>query len=140
MDIRKIIKEELSMVFESDDKGIKGLDILNHFPFSDLPETRKDSDWKVGVSGWGKVYVPSVESPGSSTQIASNEDFVYREVKGPKMIHKIDGYIIDFKNKFGEEPIFKINPNVPKHEMIEILNTSFKNWRKRYYELRDEEE
>lgn len=128
MDIRKVIQEELQGVFEQENMEIKGLDILNHFPFSDLPETRESSDWKNGVSGWGKVYVPSLNSSDAQQQIVSKKDLVYHEVQGPKMLHKFDGYIDIFKKRFGEEPIFSINSNAPWHSRVEILNPKFQEW------------
>lgn len=129
MNIRKVIKEEIQKVFEQDSDGIKGLDILNHFPFSDLPDTRDEADWQKGVAGWGKVHVPSLDTSDSQEQVVAKDDFTYREFQGPKMMHKFDGYIDKFKKKFGEEPVFKINPDAPWYGRVEILNPKFKEWR-----------
>jgi hypothetical protein len=109
---------------EVDSQEIVGLDILNHFPFNQLPDTRKDADWQMGVPGWGKVHLPSIDSNGL-TQIVAKDDFTYREFQGPKMVHKFDGYIQDFKDKFGEEPIFKINPEGSWYDKVQVINPKY---------------
>jgi hypothetical protein len=131
MNIRKLIQEELKKVFEQEDREIKGLDILNYFPFSELPETRSGADWQNGVPGWGTVNVPSLDTSDAQQQIASKQDFVYHEFQGPKMMHKFDGYIDIFKKKFGEEPVFRIHPDAPWYGKVEILNPKFKEWKDR---------
>lgn len=131
MDIRKVIQEELKKVFEQEGGEIKGLDILNHFPFSDLPDTTNDAEWQKGVPGWGKVYVPSLDTSDAQHQVVSKEDFVYHEFQGPKMMHQFDGYIDIFKKKFGEEPVFKIHPDAPWYGRVEILNPKFKEWKEK---------
>jgi hypothetical protein len=137
MNIRKIIKEELEKVFESEEKGIVGLDILNHFPFSELPEKRVDGSFSNNIDGWGKIQIPDLGSEGSLTQIVSKEDFINHEFKGPKMTHKYEGYINKFKRKFNEEPIFKINPNGNWYDKIEIINPKFKEWRSDFYKSKE---
>ena len=127
--IRKVIREEFSKVFEQDMGGIKGIDILNHFPFSELPETKKEADWQNGISGWGKVYVPSLDTSDGQQQVVSKDDFTYTEFQGPKMMHRFDGYVDIFNKKFGDEPIFAINPDADWHSKVEILNPKFKEWR-----------
>lgn len=129
MDIRKVIQEELKQVFEQEVGEIKGLDILNHFPFSDLPDTRREADWQNGVPGWGKVYIPSIDTSDAMHQVVAKDDFTYREFQGPKMMHKFEGYIDEFKRKFGEEPVFKIHPDAPWYGRVEILNPKFNEWR-----------
>lgn len=126
MNIRKLINEELNKIFSKDFDVIKGGDIINHFPFSDLPEKRSGADWKSGVSGWGKVYVPGLDRADSLLQIPAKEDFFYREVQGPKMIHKYSGYISDFKERFGEEPLFKIDSSKKK---VYIVNDEYISWK-----------
>jgi hypothetical protein len=130
MDIRKIIKEELKSIFEQESGEIKGLDILNHFPFSELPDTRDKANWQSGVPGWGKVYVPSLDTSDAQQQVVAKDDFTYREFQGPKMMHKFSGYINDFNKKFGEEPIFSIHPEAPWHSRVEILNPKYKEWKR----------
>jgi len=129
MNIRKIIKEELNSVFNEDSNGIVGLDILNHFPFSELPENRLDGDWQKGVPGWGKVFIPGLNAVDAEQQVVSKDDFTYREVEGPKMVHKYDGYIENFKKMFGEEPVFSINPSADWYNKVKIINPKFKQWR-----------
>ena len=118
-------KESGEISEDVDNSGtIVGLDILNHFPFNQLPDTRKDADWVKGVAGWGKVYLPSIDSNGL-TQIVAKEDFTYREVKGPKMVHKFSGYIEEFKDRFGEEPVFKINPEGSWYDKVVVINPKY---------------
>jgi len=117
-------RKERGELNEVEEEGIVGLDILNHFPFNQLPDTRKGADWQRGVPGWGKVYLPSIDSNGL-TQIIAKDDFTYREVNGPKMVHKFNGYIQDFKQKFGEEPIFKITPEADWYDKIQIINPKY---------------
>lgn len=111
--------EENNMVeLNEDDLGdaIVGLDVLNYSPFSDLPETRAEVDW----SNRPKVYLPAVDGEGM-LNILSKADMYGYETQGPKMVHKFPGYISDFKNKFGEDPIF-ININ---QKGADIANPSF---------------
>jgi hypothetical protein len=117
-------RKERGELNEVEEEGIVGLDILNHFPFNQLPDTRKGADWQRGVPGWGKVYLPSIDSNGL-TQIVAKDDLTYREVQGPKMVHKFNGYIQDFKQKFGEEPIFKIAPEDNWYDKIQVINPKY---------------
>ncbi len=110
MDLRKIIKEEIEKVFDNSNK-IVGLDILNHFPFSNLPETAADSNYKTrDVAGWGPVIVPKIGSGDNGQQILSKDDIIGTEFQGPKIMHKFDGYIESFRKKYGEDPIFELHP------------------------------
>jgi hypothetical protein len=116
---------------ESNLQKIVGKDILNHFPFSALPEERIGADWINGVEGWGKVQLPSVDESDSVTQIVSKSDFFPREVQGPKMLHKFSGYLDEFERRFGEEPIFVIDPSQPWFGKVKIINPKFNEWKER---------
>lgn len=121
MNIRKIVREHLEQIFEAhQDRGpFKGMEILNQYPFSKLPEDRMSVDWKNrGVKGWGEVRVPSVEDVDSMTSVFGKDDVV--------------DYIKRFVKKFNEEPIFSIHPNEVWFNKIKIVNPKFNDWQKEY--------
>lgn len=91
--------------------GIVGLDILNHEPFASLPNTRGEVDWK----NRGDARVPSLDRGDSSTSIFSKEEVV--------------NYIKQYTNKFGEDPIFELNPTGAWYERVNVINPSFIDWR-----------
>lgn len=129
MDIRKVIREEFEKAF-SEGPGteeIKGYDILNHSPFAELPETRVDVDWK----NRGRVFVPAIDDADARMQVFSKDDLTGSEVQGPKMIHKFAGYIENFKDRFGEEPIFTIDG-----DKVDIVNPGFQEWRQKGLEAK----
>lgn len=103
MKLRKYIRETIERLFEQDAQ-IKGLDILYVSPFRELPETRKEVDWR----NRGDAYLPSVDGY-SQTHIFSKEDVM--------------GYIRQFSSKFGEEPMFSINGN-----RVNVLNEPYKKF------------
>lgn len=110
MSIRKIIREQLEDMIGSDNT-VKGIDILNHFPFSELPETRDDVDWSNrGIKGWGDVHIPSLDANGL-TQMFGKDDVI--------------GYVNNFNKKFGEDPIFKLNSSAPWHSKTIIINEPY---------------
>jgi Zn-finger nucleic acid-binding protein len=109
---------------------VVGLDILNVFPFSQLAQSRKDVNWQDrSVEGWGPVYLPSVDDSDSQTQIFSKDDIIGYEFQGPKMLHKYAGYVGEFKQKFGEEPIFSLHPEEPWFGKVKIINPKYNEWK-----------
>ena len=108
-------------------KGIVGLDILNHEPFSSLPDTRSEmSDYKTRM----ELKLPDIETSDASTIIFSKADLTGYEFQGPKMMHKISGYISSFKNKFGEEPIFvDLESRGGKFGGAKVANQSYLDWK-----------
>lgn len=130
MDLRKIIREEFEKAF-SEGPGteeIKGYDLLNHSPFSELPETRRDVDW----DNRGRVFVPALDMGDARMQVFSKDDLTGSEVQGPKMVHKFSGYIEEFKDKFGEEPVFTIVNGPDSIIKAEIVNPSYLEWKEQY--------
>jgi hypothetical protein len=138
MDIRKIIKEEIGKVIkeESSSQEIVGLDILNHFPFSELSDTR--DVLTRDVEGWGSVQLPTVGGEDSMTQILAKTDITGNEYQGPKMVHKFSGYIDAFKSRYGEEPVFILNPSAPWFAKVKVINPSFVERRKEYSDSKGE--
>lgn len=130
MDIRKIIREQLESMFaeNTSDNVIVGLDIINHFPFNKLPDTINDVDWKSReIPGWGQIHIPALNGNGL-TAINSKDAIIGGESwSHPKTNHVLDnhGFISDFKNKYGEEPKFVLNPSAPWFSKIEIINESY---------------
>jgi hypothetical protein len=134
MDIRKIIKEQLQKLMEEDsplfgsEDAVVGAEILNHFPFNKLPETRAQVDWSNrGVPAWGDVQIPSIDGNGL-TSITSKDDIIGGESwSHPKTGHVTHnpGYIALFKQKYGEEPRFLINPTAPWYGKITVLNAPY---------------
>jgi hypothetical protein len=108
-------------------KGIVGLDILNHEPFSSLPDTRSEmGDYTTRM----ELSLPSIETSDASTIIFSKADLTGYEFQGPKMMHKISGYISSFKNKFGEEPIFvNLESKGGKFGGAKVANQSYLDWK-----------
>lgn len=124
----KLNEEESS----SDSSHILGLNILNYFPFSELPKGKEGADWQKGVDGWGKVYLPSLDTADAQMQIVSKDDIIGSQYQGPKMLHKFSGYIDSFEKKFGEEPKFVIDPSKPWYSKVEIVNPKFLEWKEEY--------
>jgi hypothetical protein len=112
MNLRKLIKEQLERIFEEQSQNaIVGLDIINHFPFDKLPETRKQVDFNNrDVNGWGSVEIPSTDGNGLQTVFSKEEVFRYIE---------------KFKSEFGEEPMFVLNPSAPWYGRITITNEPY---------------
>lgn len=113
---------------ENTPNGIVGLDILNHEPFSKLPETRSEmGDYKTRM----ELSLPSVETSDASTIIFSKADLIGYEFQGPKMMHRISGYVSDFKNKFGEEPIFVELNSTPdgRRGSAKVANQVYLDWK-----------
>lgn len=105
--------------------GIIGLDILNHEPFRSLPDTRAEAgDYTVRM----EPRLPSLETPDASVLLFSKNDFNDYQFQGPKQIHNHTGYITQFKNKFGEEPIF-INLKPGRLGSAQIANEKFLEWK-----------
>ena len=120
---KRIIAEQDSM-----EKTYTGVEILNHPEFSDLPETRSDVDWK----NRPRVYLPSLDTGDASTQIFSKSDLTGYEFEGPKMMHKIQGYLKDFEATFKETPIFvEVNDEDPR-QSVDIKNPVFQAWKNNY--------
>lgn len=121
MNIRKIIRESIQGLFEEHkDRGpFTGLDVLGQYPFSKLPDVRANVNWsKRDVPGWGEVKVPSIDSGDAQTGIFSQDDVMH--------------YIADFEKKFGESPMFMIQPNEPWFDKIKVVNSKFLSWREKY--------
>lgn len=112
MNLRKLIKEQLERIFEEQSQNtIVGLDIINHFPFDKLPETRQQVDFNNrDVNGWGSVQLPSTDGNGLQTIFSKEEVFRYIE---------------KFKSEFGEEPMFVLNPSAPWYGRITITNEPY---------------
>lgn len=132
MNIRNFIREQLEKIVGENStptKPIKGFEILNYFPFNKLPETRDLVDWSNrGVNGWGDVFVPSLNGNGMQ-QILAKDDMVGSEPWAhPKTgnIVKDEGYIENFKKKFGDEPIFVMNPSAEWFGKITVINDAYK--------------
>lgn len=120
--------EDSDMMTEEDaPNGIVGLDILNYEPFSNLPQTRGDmGDYTTRM----ELKLPSIETSDASTTIFSKSDLTGYEFQGPKMIHKISGYISSFKNKFGEEPIFvDLESKGGRFGGAKVANQSYLDWK-----------
>jgi len=113
---------------EAGESGVVGLDILNHAPFSNLPETRKEmGDYTTRM----EPTLPSLQDEDASIIMFSKQDFVDHEVQGPKMVHEFDGYITLFKKKFGEEPIFINIEDKGRFGRADIANEKFIEWKNR---------
>lgn len=116
------------MYEESNVDGVVGMDILNYEPFSNLPDNNTDiTDYKSRI----QLTLPSIQTPDANTTIFSKSDLTGSEVQGPKMVHKFSGYISDFKNKFGEEPIFiEFNTSSDgKTGGAKIANQTYLDWK-----------
>jgi hypothetical protein len=113
MNIRKFIKEsvERAMMQENEGQTITGADILNYFPFDTLPEDRQQVDWKnKGVNGWGEVHVPAVDGNGLVNMLGKDD---------------IMSYLQQFSSKFGEEPMFVLNPSGLWFDKIKVVNPKY---------------
>jgi hypothetical protein len=113
MNIRKFIKEsiERAMMQENEGQTITGADILNYFPFDKLPEDRQQVDWKNrGVNGWGEIHVPAIDGNGLSTMHGKDD---------------VMSYLQQFSSKFGEEPMFVLNPSGLWFDKIKVINPKY---------------
>ena len=112
MNLRKLIKEQLERIFEEQSQNaIVGLDIINHFPFDKLPETRQQVDFNNrDVNGWGSVQLPSTDGNGLQTIFSKEEVSIYLE---------------NFTNTFGEEPVFVIDSSAPWYGRIIVINEPY---------------
>ena len=86
-------------------KSAVGLDILNVAPFSELPETYADAN-----ASTLNLRVPSLNG-GGPTEVTTKQFFKPHVVKQiPPYTHRPDhnyaGYIAEFKQLFGVEPVF----------------------------------
>jgi len=105
--------------------GIIGNKIFNEFPFTELPETRKEVDWgNRGVEGWGNINVPSISDGDASMTIFSKKD--------------LKDYIENFKNKFLEEPIFLLDNDADWFDKVKITNNDFNEWKNNYINAKGE--
>lgn len=128
------IGEEDEMM--SQGEQIVGANILNHFPFTDLPEDRSEG-YSKDVKGWGTVYLPSIDGEDSQTQIPTRKDVagIYNwshEFKGKVHSGQRIGWIDQFIEKYGEQPVFVMNPEAPWHSKIKVINPKFIERRKQY--------
>lgn len=115
---------------------IVGKDIMNYFPFTELNEDRSQ-EWTGNVKGWGEVKVSSVNGEDSCTVIPTKKDMygVYEfshTHRGVVRNYRYIGWIDEFIQIYGEEPIFRINPDGAWYEKIEVLNEKFIKRRKEY--------
>ena len=116
----------ISEIDGEESNGVVGLDILNYPPFSNLPETRAETgDYTTRM----EPTLPSIGTPDANVVIFSKQDFVEREFQGPKMMHRVSGYIDLFKEKFGEEPIFINIKDLGRRGSADIANEKFRQWR-----------
>jgi hypothetical protein len=115
MDIRKYIRESLEHILREEnvisdsENEIVGEDILNYFPFTELPENRTKEYSR--VSGWGDIKIPSLDGNGLTT-ILSKSDVL--------------NYLRDFVDYNGEDPIFILNPLGSWYDKIIIKNNKRK--------------
>ena len=104
---------------------IIGNEIFNKFPFTDLPETRKEVDWSNrDVKGWGNINVPSISDGDASMTIFSKKD--------------LEDYIENFKNKISEEPIFLLDNDADWFDKVKITNNDFNEWKNNYINAKGE--
>ncbi len=133
--------------YEQEMNGIVGVDILNNYPFSELPETRMDATAEFhrnGLPGWGKIQIPSISNADSLTTISSKADLIGMDWPAKKRSHplkdlpaqKDDGYIETFKKVYGEEPIFVINPGEVWYNKVQVVNPKFVEKRKKGVETK----
>ena len=105
--------------------AIIGMDILNYEPFKSLADTRAEAgDYTVRL----EPTLPSLEIADANVKMLSKKDFTDYSFQGPKMMHNHVGYITQFKNKFGEEPMF-INLTPGRFGRAEIANEKFLDWK-----------
>lgn len=132
---------------EKEMNAIVGSDILNYFPFSELPETRKEATsdfYRNGVPNWGKVQIPSLNQADAQTTILSKADLTGMEWPAMKRTTPLKdlpaqsdpGYLADFKSTYGEEPLFVLNPDEVWYNKVEIVNPKFVEKRKKGVETK----
>jgi len=117
----KIKRIDENKINEEASGGIVGLDILNHEPFVNLPETRDEVDW----SNRGKAVLPSLKDGDVSMSILEKET--------------VKQWITAFTDEYKEEPSFELNPEGPGHEKVKVLNQSFNDWQSRYIDMKASE-
>lgn len=132
MKIRQFIKEQLEIILSENNslpgKVINGFEILNYFPFNKLPETRDDVNWSNrGVNGWGDVLIPSLDGNGMEQILAKDDIVGAKPWAHPKTGNVVQnaGYIKNFKNKFGEEPMFILTPSAPWFGKVSVINEPY---------------
>jgi len=97
---------------EADGAGqeIVGLDILDVYPFSELPDTRAEVDWdNRGVEGWGPVHLPN---PDDTLSGILEKDAVIT-------------WLESFKKQFNEDPVFQLNPDGDWYDKVVVTNPAF---------------
>lgn len=114
--MKSLLKElsgKFNTVIEQENQPVtvKGIsNILNTWPFNQLPATRQEVDWKNrGVSGFGNIMLPNYDSI-----VASKYELLSKA--------EVEEYLTKFQKTFNEEPILKIGP-----KQIEILNKSYQS-------------
>jgi hypothetical protein len=121
---------QMAPIHEVENGGeIVGMDIVNHPPFNDLPETRDDVDWNFR----GNVHIPSVEDGDAMEQVVAKDDITGRELTlKDGTSKKVDGYIEKFNQRFGEEPTFVLDPTAEWYGRVKIINPKFVEWQDKY--------
>lgn len=129
MKLRQYIREAIERLFEQESAPIiKGVEILQVRPFNELPNIRKQVDFKNRKS----AYLPSIDGFGK-TNIMAKEDIVGSEPwthPTSKKTFTNPGYIAEFMEKYGEEPMFSVNLD----GTIEVLNEPYKMAAKMYHD------
>lgn len=92
--------------------AVIGIEILNQFPFNKLHAkvTDTESYKDRSVEGWGNVHLPSLSGEGMA--VVWSKD-------------RVEEYVEDFYKKFGEEPVFQLNPNDVWFNRTVVTNTCF---------------
>lgn len=111
MDIRKYIRESLEHILREEnvisdsENEIVGEDILNYFPFTELPDIRSREYNR--VSGWGNVQIPSLDGNGLTTILSKSE-----------MLR----YVKKFMADNGEAPVFILTPSNSWYDKVVVKN------------------
>lgn len=111
-DQRNMKKETAAKIKEDEETKdlVKGLDILQHEPFSSLPDDRIGADF----NNHPEIYFQGEDGKLKSfeSNIFSKDDLTGSEFTHPRTKHvqKSLGFIKTFIDKYGEEPIFEILP------------------------------
>lgn len=112
--LRKYVKSFIN------ENVVRGDEALEQFPFSELPETYRDyanNGFRFNIQGWG-----------SNIDIPSGGDMLKKINSKEELVE----FINDFESKYGEEPMFEINPNADWHSKIKITNPIFQKDTERY--------
>lgn len=96
--------------------------IFNYLPFNSLyPDVHGAETWRDReIPGWGNVHLPALSGEGCLLVWS---------------IDRVEEYIEEFNEKFGEYPIFELNPDGVWFNKCRVVNDCFLKFKEEKSEM-----